>query len=322
MSIPKIDNLDIKKVTENILLVHQIKHPFFFSCCDGLLILPKKGRNKSTISLDLNIEAKYVNILNKIYGPISDYVCSHGHLDHTCHVHSWEKTGALIHAPYPESNFLLDLHNFYEGFGWDQEVPYHTVERFGKLNGYVSCSQVNTFSPEDSFSFENLTINTISLSGHSKAHVGFLIPEEKVFHISCLGFDKPKPDIEGFGPWYGFEQCSIPQYLKDIEKAKETFLKDAKFLTSSHSYVVSNPDISPFEYMRKKIQDNQEKMEKALKELNISNKSENEIVKELLKMDLFFPKRKFKGVVLDIYRFWESWIIKNHIRQIGFNRNK
>ena len=82
MALPKIDNLEITKVTEDILLVHQIKHPFFFSCCDGLLILPKKGRNYRTISLDLNIEPKYVNLLNKVYGPISDYVCSHGHLDH------------------------------------------------------------------------------------------------------------------------------------------------------------------------------------------------------------------------------------------------
>ena len=109
MTLPNINNLEFKKVTEDILLVHQIKHPFFFSCCDGLLVLPKRGRNKYTISLDLNIEPKYVKLLNEIYGPISDYVCSHGHLDHTCHVHAWEEIGTIIHTPYPESNCLLDL---------------------------------------------------------------------------------------------------------------------------------------------------------------------------------------------------------------------
>ena len=47
MSLPQIDNLEIWKVTEDILLIHQKKVPFLFSCCDGLLILPKEGRNKT-----------------------------------------------------------------------------------------------------------------------------------------------------------------------------------------------------------------------------------------------------------------------------------
>ncbi|MHA2390596.1 MAG: MBL fold metallo-hydrolase [Promethearchaeota archaeon] len=315
MSLQKIDNLDIKKITEDILLVHQIEHPFFFSCCDGLLILPKKGRNNRTISLDLNIEPKYVNLINKEYGPISDYVCSHGHLDHTCHVYSWEKLEATIHAPYPESNFLLDFHNFYKGFKWDEELKFETVEHFGKLNGYQKCGQVNAFKPGETLDFEDLIVKTISFPGHSEAHVGFLLPQDQVFHISCLGYDKPDPEIEGFGPWYGFEQCSILQYLEDIEKAKEIFLNDAKFLTSSHSYIVQNPDLSPFEYMSRKIQKNQEKVNKALKSSGLSKKSTNEIVEELLKMDLFFPKKKFKGVVLEVYRFWESWIIKKHLQK-------
>ncbi|MHA1932424.1 MAG: hypothetical protein ACW96X_07770, partial [Promethearchaeota archaeon] len=127
MALPKIENLEIKEVTEDILLVHQIKHPFFFSCCDGLLILPKKGRNDKTISIDLNIEQQYVKLLNTFYGPISDYICSHGHLDHICHVHSWEKLGATIHAPYPESNFLIDFHNFYNGFNWKEGLEFKTV---------------------------------------------------------------------------------------------------------------------------------------------------------------------------------------------------
>jgi predicted pyridoxine 5'-phosphate oxidase superfamily flavin-nucleotide-binding protein len=67
--------------------------------------------------------------------------------------------------------------------------------------------------------------------------------------------------------------------------------------------------------MRKKIKDNQVKIDKILNHLDISKIPESDVVEKLLKMDLFFPKNKFKGVVYEIYRFWESWIIRKHLHQ-------
>ncbi|UCD02148.1 MAG: MBL fold metallo-hydrolase [Promethearchaeota archaeon] len=315
MSFPKIDNIDIRKVTEDILLIHQKKTPFLFSCCDGLLILPKEGRNNSTLALDLNIEPKYVKIVNNRYGPVSNYVCTHAHVDHTCHVHAWEEHGAIIHAPNPEAKYLIDLHNFYRGFGFDEAMDYASVVKFGELNGFQNCKRVNSFEPGESLKFENLCVNTISFPGHSKAHIGFFLPKEKVFHISCLGFDKPKPEIDAFGPWYGFKQASIEQYIKDINRAESIFLNDAKCLTSSHSYIVKNPDTHPFEYMRTKIEINQKEVDQALKTSDSMKISEDEAVRKLLKMDLFFPKKKLKAFLLEIYTLWESWIIRKHIQR-------
>jgi hypothetical protein len=315
MLLPRIENLEISQVTKDILLIHQVKPPFFFSCCDGLLILPNEGRNKNCIALDLNIEKHLIEAIINEYGLVSDYICSHGHLDHTCHVHAWEELGVAIHAPFPESKFLLDLHNFYLGFRFDEELEFHTVEEFAKLNGYQKCQQVKEFNPGISLKFEDLKLNTISLPGHSKAHIGFLLPEEEVLHISCLGFDKPNPEKEGFGPWYGFKETSILQYLEDINNAEEIFLQRAKFLTSSHSYIVENPDVSPFEYMRKKINSNQEKVDNALRNSNNNITSKEDAVQHLLDMDIFFPKIRLKGVVYEIYRFWESWIIRKHIQR-------
>jgi len=315
MHLPKIENLEFSQVTRDILLIHQVKPPFFFSCCDGLLVLPKEGRNKNSIALDLNIEQQLIKSIINEYGPVSDYICSHGHLDHICHVHAWEELGALIHAPFPEVNFLLDLHNFYLGFEFGEELDYRTVDEFAKLNGYKKCKRVKGFTPGETFQFDNFKIETISLPGHSKAHIGFLLPIERVLHISCLGFDKPNPEKEGFGPWYGFKETSISQYLEDINMAEEIFLKRARFLTSSHSYIVENPDLSPFEYMRNKIKNNQEKVDKALIDLNRTQTSETNALSYLLAMDLFFPKSRLEGVVYEIYRFWESWIIRKHIQR-------
>ena len=314
MSLPKIDNLQISRIKEEILLVHQIKPPYYFSCCDGLITLPKKGRNSKTIILDLNIEPYLINQINDFYGPISDYVCTHAHMDHMAHIHQWESLGAVIHAPIPEHTYLLDLYNFYRGFGFSEVMDFSIIKKFGELNGYQKCNNVNPFNPGDILGFEDFIIETIPLLGHSKAHIGILLPREKIVHISCLGFDQRKPGDDGFGPWYGFAECSINQYLKDIDLTESIFLERADFLTSSHSYIVKSPDITPFTYMREKIGSNQTIVDQAIMSIKSSNKSEITI-DDLLELDIFFPKKKMKGFLLEIYNYWESGIISKHIER-------
>ncbi len=314
MSYPKIDNLQIRRVKEDILLVHQIKPPYYFSCCDGLIILPKKGRNSKTIILDLNIEPDLINQMDSIYGPVSHYVCTHSHMDHMAHIHQWESLGAAIHAPIPENTYLLDLYNFYEGFGFNKVMDFSVVKKFGELNGYQKCVNVNPFNPGEILEFENVILETIPFLGHSKAHIGILLPTERIIHISCLGFDQRKPGEDGFGPWYGFDECSIDQYQKDIDLAESVFLEKADLLTSSHSYIVKNPDKTPFTYIREKIAKNQTKVDHAIMKFKQSNKSEI-IINDLLELDIFFPKSKMKGFMLDIYNYWESGIISKHIER-------
>ena len=310
----QIDNLKLTNVTEDILLVHQIKPPFRFSCCDGLLILPKRGRNSNTIALDVNIEPHLINKLNEKYGPTLDYVCTHGHMDHIAHVHQWEKLGAIIHAPYPESSYLLKLRNFYEGFGFNEKIRYPQIEKFGEVNGFKTCSNIEAFKPGKLLEFENLVIQTIPLTGHSKSHIGLFLPENKIFHVSCLGFDQPSPQVDGFGPWYGFRDCSIEQYLRDITVSENFYIEKSKFLTSSHSYIVKHPDLHPFEYMRAKIKLNQQKVEEKL-ELVPNLTTTEELTEKLLDLDIFFPKQKMNDFLLEIYNLWEYWIIRKHIER-------
>ncbi len=320
MSNLTIDNLEITELPENILLIHQIKTPFHFSCCDGLLVLSKKNRNQKSIALDVNIEPRYVKFLNDKYGPFSDYVCTHSHMDHMAHIYGWEKLGVKIHAPIPEAKNLLDLNNFYTCFGFNEILDFKDVIEFGKINGYQNCQKVVEFKPGAVLTFENLEIETLPFPGHSRAHLGFLLPKEKIIHISCLGFDKPNPEKEGFGPWYGFRECSIPQNLKDIDYAESFFLNYAETLTSSHSYVVKLPDITPFKYMRQKIQSNHKRVCDAIDKLKISSEDEEIPIQPLLDMDLFFPKKKMKGFLLNIYALWEYWIIKKHLEWLELEK--
>lgn len=306
------DNLQLSSITNDVLLIHQIKPPAYFSCSDGLLILPRKGRNSTAIALDINIEPIYIEALVKEFGPVSDYVSTHGHMDHIAHVHAWEDFGATIHAPDKEAETLTDLQGFCNSYNWQKMNNPDAIEQFAKLNGYQPCKKVKGFKPGTAFQFGELSIETIPLNGHSAGHTGFFLPAEKVLHISCLGFDKQTPETNGFGPWYGFEQCSISQYARDIKDAESLYLKKADFLTSSHGYIIEKPDATPFTYMKRKLEKNQGIVDQALNELD-SNLAVDEIVYELLKQDLFFPKAKMKGFLFDIYSFWESWMIRHHI---------
>ena len=308
------DNLQINKVTDDIILVHQINTPSYFSCSDGLLILPKEGRNSRAIALDINIEPEYIRTINKTFGPVSDYINTHGHMDHIAHVHAWEQLGTTIHAPESEAQCLAGLYQFYLGFDWQEMNDFSLIEQFAELNKYQKCEKVIPFEPGDKLKFEDLTLDTIPFAGHSKSHVGFFLPSEKILHVSCLGFDQPGPGVDGFGPWYGFKQCSISKYLNDIDYAESLFLEKANFLTSSHGYIVKKSDTTPFRYMRNKLHKNQWIVDQGLKTLD-SHMNNEEKVSALLKRDLFFPKMKMKGFLLDIYYFWESWIIRHHIER-------
>jgi hypothetical protein len=319
MSSHQFHNLKITYISEEILLIHQIKQPYYFSCCDGLIILPKKGRNKDSIVLDVNIEPHFIREVNDEYGPVSNYVCTHGHMDHIAHIHEWESLDVKIHAPYPESYYLLDLNTFYKGFGFNERIDYSDIEEFARRNKFVTCEEVNHFNPGNTLKFEDFEIQTILFQAHSKAHIGFFLPKEKILHISCLGFDKSEPSSDGFGPWYGFKECSIEQYFKDIDYAEKLFIKKAKFLTSSHSYVIKNPDTSPFNYMRCKIQDNQNRVDKALRNFN-SLPQKEQLIEKLLKFDIFFPKSKMERFLSNIYSLWEYWIIRKHIERSQINK--
>ncbi|MCJ7771962.1 MAG: MBL fold metallo-hydrolase [Desulfobacterales bacterium] len=276
--------------------------------------MPKANRNSETIAIDLNIEPEYILVVYDTYGPVSDYVNTHAHMDHAAHMYVWEQLGATLHAPHPEAHYLTDLYQFYKGYGWDENHDFSLVEQFAKLNKFQECKNIQSFQPGDTLTFENFYLETIPFTGHSKSHVGFLLPTERILHLSCLGFDQPSPGMEGFGPWYGFKESSIDQYLKDIDHAEFIFREKAQILTSAHAHVVRQSNTTIFDYMRQKISDRQQIIDHVLQTLDPRLELEDKVSK-LLELDLFFPKNKIKGFLKDIYSLWESWIIRHHIQR-------
>jgi len=66
--------------------------------------------------------------------------------------------------------------------------------------------------------------------------------------------------------------------------------------------------------MREKIAKNQDLVDNAIKTNNLTNKS-IDTINYLLNLDIFFPKKKMEGYLLEIYNFWESGIIRKHVKR-------
>ncbi|MHA1767511.1 MAG: MBL fold metallo-hydrolase [Promethearchaeota archaeon] len=319
-----LENLSIEEIYPNIYFVHQIKASAYFTRCDGLLVMPRKEWNLNPVVIDLNIEPVHIHsIFNHFnlnrYSKI-DYICSHGHMDHIAHVHEWENLGAIIHSPTPHQDNLISIKAFWRSFGFIKGLNEDYASYLGDLNHYKSCkNRPLIFQPGLDLKFDCFQIQTIPLEGHSLGHVGLFFPNEKILHISCLGFDKQFPEDDQFGPWYGFEECSLELYEKDIDTAEKIFLNSADILTSSHSYVVRKKNKEPFNYMRKKIMKNRNKIEEAIKEY-YKNGIKSDLVEYLLSLDLIYPKHKMDDPLSSIFRFWESWMIRNHLKYKIFSK--
>lgn len=313
----RLENLNIEEIIPDIYFIHQIKASSYFTRCDGLLIMPRGKRNLNPVIIDLNLEPEYIQ---KIYDAFKlnqnsrlDYICSHGHMDHISHVSKWEELGAFIHFPFPHQNNLVSLDAFLEDFGFLKVLSKPIAEILGSLNHYKPCKRdPKVFRPGDILTFDKLEILTIPLEGHSLGHVGFFFPIEKLFHISCLGFDIQKLGDDRFGPWYGFEECSLELYKENIDTAEKIFLNSSDILTSSHSYVVRKKNTEPFDYMHRKIMQNQKKIMSAVQDYNEKGKN-GDLIYYLLSLNLIFPKSMMEDPLRSIFRFWESWIIKNHL---------
>ncbi|QEE15710.1 MBL fold metallo-hydrolase [Promethearchaeum syntrophicum] len=315
-----VKGLNIEEILPEIFFIHQIHASAYFTRCDGLLIMPQDKRNLCPIIIDLNIEPEYIQKLHYVfklnqYSRI-DYICSHGHMDHIAHVYKWEELGAFIHCPSPHQNNLVSLDAFIGDFGFLKELDIDIVKHLGKLNHYKPCKKKpNVFQPGDILFFDNLKIQTIPFEGHSLGHIGFLFSKERLFHISCLGFDLQKPGEDHFGPWYGFEECSIELYKEYIDNAEKIFFNSSDILTSSHSYVVRKKNRQPFDYIRRKITQNQIKIKNAVQKYN-EKQNKGVLIEYLLSLDLIYPKSKMEDPLRSIFRFWESWMIKNHLNSI------
>ena len=338
-----LPSLEITHLRENVYHITQTASQGRFSSCDGLLCLPINSDNSHVVILDLNLEPRFIMEVFQSFnlGQYSriDYFVSHPHMDHIANVWKWEELGANIYLPSPfPSTLLLDPLNFLKQFHFEEYVSLPTGYQLCETNGFHPCRQpAKSYSPGDPLPIDpgNYSIMSIPLYGHGIGHTGFLFPDLAIVHISCLGYDlrhpyhsdRPDdPNNSGFGPWYGFPDCSLSQYWADIfkieEKFEELIQKDlyTPILTSSHAHVIRGRATEVFDYLRQKIMANHEKIRAKVQDVNLLDcqpeeieKNDEKILQKLLQEDIIFPKRKMHGWLRELYTFWEYWHLKLHL---------
>lgn len=313
MNLPDIETIALHPLTEDVLCVQYSDILTPFNVAEGLLVLPKQGRNRSSIALDVNMPPNVVAALHDAFGPFSDYICTSGRPAHIAHLHAWESAGTAVHAPKPECEGIVDMKKAFKGLGFNERMKFSQFRNAMDSLGYQPPKSVTPYRPGNIFRFDNLVVGTMPFKGSSPSHVGLMLVNERIFHIGTLGCDNERPAGGGIGPVCGYRGCDVPKFGRDIDFLKTVFLEHADFLTGTGTSVTARPDIAPFEYMAAKLEGARETVLRAFNEVREKEKSPKKQILSLLERELLFPRTTVPDHHRGLYESLEYWTIRNHL---------
>jgi len=279
--------MQLEEITSSISLVKGMnggRFPYSHS----ILIL-----DKEVVLIDTGCG---IGILKQIRRRCSvDYVInSHTHPDHSAG--NWVFRDRPIFAPkegFSTSRDLIALSRRFAG-----EDLASTWQEFVKNQmGFRNCRPTNSYSRRTRFDFGEVTLEAIFTPGHTKDHYCFYEPSERIL----FSFDY---DLTGF-PWYGHEESDVVEFKKSVRRLKAL---SPKVVVSSHRGIVtSNIDEEFDDYC--KIMDERDHRLLSLLE---NGKTLDQLI-ELAPIYGKFPYAK------PLLQYWESQMIKKHLKQLRLN---
>jgi len=204
-------------ITPSVSLLLNPKFPH----CNSLLI-----EEEIVALVDTGIGRKQLERILK-ETKIDVLINTHTHPDHVAGNSLVSKTtSAEIYVPEQEEGNTLSLERMKSRLGvlgkyvepsWDKVVK--------GVMGFRESEREITYGEGHLFDFGKTRMEAIYTPGHSPGHFCFLLRGEELLFSSDLGLDS-------FGPWYGYLNSSLPDYLHTIEKVKKIGIKRA---LSSHT---------------------------------------------------------------------------------------
>jgi hydroxyacylglutathione hydrolase len=204
------------RITDKIDYIQPEQTPFA-STSSALFI-----KSTPSIDIDLNLGFEDTNkFINQCNPDIA--LLSHYHLDHSLNAPIMDNHDKIeLWIPEDEADYLTSLDHFID----NTCGPYEISEKFRNMIQhfltYPEIKNFKTFSDNEIFKCKDLTLKTISVPGHSPSHTAFYIPEEKILFTSDIG-------IGNWGPWYGWIDSNIPQYIDSLLRLKT--YKDVNLVT-------------------------------------------------------------------------------------------
>lgn len=159
-------------------------------------------------------------------------VISHFHIDHSRWGHEAAQVpDVVLHVPRAELRYLADVDHFVERCG----LPGEDMTRAWRawLTGWAGLRPVPEavpLAPGDVLDLGATRIQVIDARGHSPGHQAYWIEEDGILFCVDIG-------VDGFGPWYGWKDADLEQYVRSIWRLVEL---DARLLVTSHGGLIRN----------------------------------------------------------------------------------
>ena len=281
------------KVADNIEYIEPGKTPFANTSA-GLVI-----SSSPKMLIDTNLEREATIELLKTEKPDMAMI-THYHIDHSL----WgrlvlEHCEADFFIPEAEVGYLTDLDYFIGHCGRSYGHADEWKVLLKDVIGYKELDRYSTYADGDEFKTGGVTIQCIGTPGHSPGHTSFYIPEEKILFAGDMGIDR-------YGPWYGWEDCSLTSYIESIQRLKS--MDAAVLLTSHNGMVTSNIDEAWDACLRHFFE----------RERFVEERLERGMTKEQIVEDGIYFKNKSKIVepMRRLLVIWDSIMIDHHVAML------
>jgi glyoxylase-like metal-dependent hydrolase (beta-lactamase superfamily II) len=154
---------------------------------------------------------------------------SHYHLDHALWGgYARSASDAELFVPFGEEDYVACPDFFFErtGQAGSAELWKQFVLKVLKLK---AIQEFRTYDGSFSLDLKKTKMIFVPAPGHSPGHMTAYFPKEKILFTSDLGFGP-------FGPWYGFKDCDICQYVESLLRLKAL---EPKLLLTGHDGIIS-----------------------------------------------------------------------------------
>lgn len=156
-------------------------------------------------------------------------VISHFHVDHSRWAHEAALVpGVKVHVPEAERRYLVDVDHFVDRCGVPGELAVSWKEWLTGFAGLKPVPRAVGLAPDDVLDLGHRKVRVVDAAGHSPGHQAYWMAEQRILFCSDIG-------VDAFGPWYGWEDARIPEYVASVERLVAL---DATLLVTSHGGIV------------------------------------------------------------------------------------
>jgi len=265
-----------------------------FPSCNSLLI-----EDKRVALIDTGLGIDWIRkILKEI--EIDILINSHTHPDHAAANYIISGiTSAQIYVPEQEKGNTKSLDDMKKKLGvWGKYIEPSWDKIILEGTGFKESERETPFGEGHIFDLGKTQLEAVHTPGHSPGHFCFLIRDQELFFASDLGLDS-------FGPWYGYLDSNISQYLYTIEKVRKIKIK--RTISSHFDNVIHNLD-KELNRCLEIIGNRENKIVELLKE-------QQRDISDLSKYGIIYRNlNNFQGPMREFWTFFEENMIKKHLR--------